>query len=379
MTCPIFACNAPRLRQAGFAVLPANGKKPRRAGYRQWRRAPSLAVIIEWAEKEPGADIVYVPGLSKARPGDRGLVVLDADDEEACAGVVEAFGDTPGKVKTRRGRHYLYRASGVDLGKLTGLKSAGISADLKHGNSIVVAPPSRHQDDHDFSYSWEGCDETVIRDLPPFNEAALRRLVDKAKLPTTPRNFRKDLREGSRRLGLNDQLVAKAWSFVDQREMVDEALSYNEKIGKLDPRGPLPAEEVKQVVQVVWRDRETGKIELWEGRDSTEKRSYIELRRLCERNPKHGPNAYALLQVLRTQHSARCQRGETFTITPTAMAKAGVMPGWTRERYEKARNLLLAEYLIERVNEFKRNSAEGRQAAEFRLAVHPGHGEGGRC
>ena len=107
MTCPIFMRHAPRLRQIGFAVLPADGKKPRRAGYRKWRRAPSLAVVMEWAEKEPGADIVYVPGLSKARAGDRGLVVLDADDEEACSRIIEAFGDTPGKVKTRRGRHYL--------------------------------------------------------------------------------------------------------------------------------------------------------------------------------------------------------------------------------------------------------------------------------
>jgi hypothetical protein len=369
MTCPIFARNAPRLRQAGFAVLPANGKKPRRAGYREWRRVPSLDVVIEWAENEPAADIVYVPGLSKARQGDRGLVVLDADDEEACARIIEAFGDTPGRVKTRRGRHYLYRAPGVDLGKLTSLKSAGIAADLKHGNSIVVAPPSRHQDDRDFRYSWEACDETVIRDLPAFNEPALRRLVDAAKLPTTPRNLRTDLREGSRRLGLNDQLVAKAWSFVDQREMIDAAFLCNEKIGKMDRRGPLAAEEVMQVVRAVWRDREAGKIELWEKQASTEKRFYMELRRLCERDPKQGPNAYALLQVLRAQHSARCHRGETFAITPTAMAKARVIPGWTRERYEQARNLLLAENLIEQVNEFERNSAEGRRAARFRLAM----------
>jgi hypothetical protein len=37
---------------------------------------------------------------------------------------------------------------------------------LKHGNSIVVAPWSRHQKDRSFIYTWDGCDETVIRDLP---------------------------------------------------------------------------------------------------------------------------------------------------------------------------------------------------------------------
>ena len=138
----IFAHNAPRLRQAGFAVLPANGKKPRRTGYRKWRHAPDLSVVSMWAEQDPSADIVYVPGLSRARGGDHGIVVIDGDEEEACAQIVEVFGDTPGKVKTRRGYHGLYRATGLDLGKLTSLKKFGINADIKHGNSIVVAPPS---------------------------------------------------------------------------------------------------------------------------------------------------------------------------------------------------------------------------------------------
>ena len=122
-----------------------------------------------------------MPGLSRARGSDHGIVVLDGDDEEACARIVEVFGDTPGKVKTRRGYHNLYQATGVDLGKLTSLKKFGINADVKHGNSIVVAPPSRHQDDRGFAYAWDGCDETVIRDLPPFNVQALQRLLDKAR------------------------------------------------------------------------------------------------------------------------------------------------------------------------------------------------------
>src|SRR5262245_23550363 len=135
----IFAHNAPRLRQVGFAVLPANGKKPRRSGYRKWRQAPAPSVISMWADQDPAADIVYVPGLSRARGSDLGIVVLDGDDEEACADIVEVFGDTPGKVKTRRGYHNLYQDTGADLGKLTSLKKFGINADVKHGNSIIVA------------------------------------------------------------------------------------------------------------------------------------------------------------------------------------------------------------------------------------------------
>jgi hypothetical protein len=56
---------------------------------------------------------------------------------------------------------------------------------------------------------------------------------------------------------------------------------------------------------------------------------------------------------LRIAHSAACRRGETFCITPKAMAKADVIPGWTRERYETARDLLLLSGLVEKVADLK--------------------------
>jgi len=377
----IFAHNAPRLRQAGFAVLPANGKKPRRTGYRKWRHAPDQSVVSMWAEKDPGADIVYVPGLSRARHGGYGVVVIDGDDEEACGQIVEVFGDTPGKVKTRRGHHNLYQAPGLDLGKLTSLKKFSINADVKHGNSIAVAPPSRHQDDRSFVYAWEGCDETVIRDLPPFNVQALQRLLDKARPDEDVTRRAKPyirLRDGSRKLGLNDRLVANVWSCVSQNGLIDRALLLNENIGRMHSDGPLSVEEVMEVVRAVWRDRENGTIEKWEGTGSLQKRSRIEMLHLCELDPKHGPDALILLQVLRDEHSARCRRGEEFSITPTAMAKAGLIPGWTRERFEHARDLLLAAGYIERVVDFKRNSAAGRLAGKFRLVMTAGGAARGR-
>jgi hypothetical protein len=49
----------------------------------------------------------------------------------------------PGKVRTRRGRHFQYRDTGFDFGKLTSLKKFDINADIKRGNSIVAAPWSR--------------------------------------------------------------------------------------------------------------------------------------------------------------------------------------------------------------------------------------------
>src|SRR5205823_4387253 len=76
-----------------------------------------------------------------------------------------------------RGKHALYRDGGTALGKLSSLKKFGINADVKHGRSIVVAPPSLHQSGT--AYSWDDCDPAVIRDLPVFNARALQDLVDR--------------------------------------------------------------------------------------------------------------------------------------------------------------------------------------------------------
>jgi hypothetical protein len=60
-----------------------------------------------------------------------------------CDRAIELFGDTPGKVRTRRAKHLLYRDNGRSLVKVQRLKAHGLDADIKHGNSIVVCPPSR--------------------------------------------------------------------------------------------------------------------------------------------------------------------------------------------------------------------------------------------
>ena len=63
---PVFASKAPPMHRAGFAVVPAHGKEPIRKGYRNWRHAPGAETIARWAEKDPDADVVYMPGLLRA-------------------------------------------------------------------------------------------------------------------------------------------------------------------------------------------------------------------------------------------------------------------------------------------------------------------------
>jgi hypothetical protein len=383
---PIFATHAPPMRRAGFAVVPARGKEPIRKGYRKGRHAPGTETVAKWAEKDPDADIVYLPGLSRAKPGDSGIIVVDADDELASEQVIEIFGDTPGKVRTRRGRHYQYRDPGFDFGKLSSLKAFGINADVKHGNSIVVAPWSRHEEDRSFIYAWDGCDETVIRDLPPFAVAALRRLIDRTNPLQVDRlaaraetHVSPTLRDGSRKLGLNDRLVRIAWSVSSETELLEHAFKINDEIGSADARGPRTADQVMETVRTVWQDRESGKIESWAGAESKSKRRRMEFDLLNSIDPKTAPLALVLLDRLRDEHSARCRRGDTFALTVRSMARAQVIPGWGWSKYDRARKLLLKAGLIEMVSQ-SIQAADGRGAAQYKLAgiySLAGEGEGG--
>src|SRR5262245_4854300 len=93
---------------------------------------------------------------STTTAGATGRPIEYADDQFASEQVGITLGDTPGKARTRRGLHFQYRDTGFDFGKLNSLKACGINADVRHGNSIVVAPWSRHQDDHSSIFSRNG-------------------------------------------------------------------------------------------------------------------------------------------------------------------------------------------------------------------------------
>ena len=347
MSGPIFANHAPAMRRAGFAVLPAAGKRPIRSGFSTWRYMPSISAVEKWAEREPGADIVYIPGLCQTARGARGIVVVDGDDEEACGRVVELFGDTPGKVRTRRGQHFLYRGPDFDLGKVSSLKAYGLNADLKHGQAgsgIVVAPPSRHEKDRTFAYAWDGCDETVIRDLPPFDVKSLRRLIGDQQSKPKPRL---KMRDGSRGLWLNDNLIRHVCHCDTFDDLLEVARGVNASLADSAVQ-PLDDGEVVERAKAVWADCRAGKIEKWAGGPGVQRVHLVEMEALERIDPRRAPDALFLLLKLRAEHAARCARGETFAISPTAMAQHQVLSGWTRDRYAAARDLLLqAERIVE--------------------------------
>jgi hypothetical protein len=358
----VFGAHALEMRALDLAVVPIGvDRQPRVAGFNRWKCRPGSKVVAKWAEEHPTANIGVMPGLCG-----RGAVAFDCDSIDAAEEFQNRFGKSNLRVVTSRGQHLWYDKVSH---KLPGnLRKFGLNIDIKAGTQITIAPPSLHESGHVYALA-DGCDWAALNHLNELNLDALNALIDKRSPAPKLADFRdvNHMRDGSRKLWINDRLCASAWSFGGESEMLEWALILNAEIGTAHRNGPLEVEEVVTVVTSVWRDRLTGKIENWNGIGSMFKRSRIELDHLMNLDHKSGGNAYALLHVLRDEHSARCRRGETFAITPKAMADAQVMRGWTRETYEKVRDLLLKAGLLKLVTKFAENNLEGRRAAQYSL------------
>ncbi len=372
-----FADHAVALRRAGWAVLPANGKKPALAGFPSWRRAPGPEIISGWAQAHPDANIAYVAGCCSGKPGQQGIIAVDADDEEAMGQAEEIFGQTPGKIQTRRGAHFLYAAGDITLGNVSSLRSLGLNIDLKHGqhgSAIGILPPSVHEKEASFHYSWLGCDETVLRHLPLFQ---VHRLLQKSlsegaatkgaptKRAGKPREWsdQSGFRGGSRGLGLNDHLVSQVPSCDTFDDLLDAARTWNGNL--IDHcRGHLEDDEVVRWAKSVWKDHGERPFLHMIAQGGVALITRAEMAVLD--GHKGDGDALRLLLKLKLEHSARCRRGETFALDVTAMVEAEVLPGWKWERYQKAKKLLLSIGLLKCVSEFQ-DTKGGRRAAQFTL------------
>jgi hypothetical protein len=134
----IFANHALQLRAHGLAVLPTDGKVPLIKNWNKWRHLPSPTTVGQLARQFPRANVAILPGPS-------GLFVADVDAADQAAEVEELLGRTPLHVLSDRGTHLYYRNVKGCTDLPVNLRSIGLDVDLKAGNGIVIAPPSRHQ------------------------------------------------------------------------------------------------------------------------------------------------------------------------------------------------------------------------------------------
>jgi hypothetical protein len=358
----IFADNAMTMYRHGLAVLPlAADRTPSIKGFDQWTIRPGVHALKKWMRAHPTDNIAIVPNLS-------GVLVADCDDASQDGAVEELLGPTPLVVVTRRGRHRYYRK--VDQRLPGNLRSVGLEVDLK-ARGIVIAPPSLHESGH--IYRLDACDWSALNDVPPLNLDKLLGLLAGTGRGQNVSNI--DMRDGSRGQWLNDQLCRQVMACGSFEELLHCAATLaNELEAAGIPR--LSEAMIAKRAQKVWHDAQSGKLQQLSCYKGTVKTNLNELDALCQHSPKHGPDALALLLKLRVLHTARCRRGETFCLTPRSMAEHNVVSGWTRERIQKARDVLLQTGKIVRMVPFRRKGGK-RQAAQYRLAKHDESGGAG--
>ena len=359
----IFGDNAVQMHHLGLAVIPLGpNRTPSVRGFNRWSRRPSQCAVEGWIASHPSDNIGVIPGLSK-------VWVADVDDAGQVEEMQELLGATPLRTRTNRGVHLWYAKPCERLPST--LRRFGLNVDLKSGNSIVIAPPSIHESGKSYVLD-DGCDWSALDELRRPDVAKLRKFLDGLSRPK-PEISRREMRDGSRKLWLNDLLCSHAMHCDTEVELLDVARTANQNLGS---RGVAMLDDaiVVKRTAAVWKDAVAGKLEAWRGKSGNARARGSEIDELCRLSRNNGPDAFMLLMRLRIEHSARCRRGETFAITPKAMARDNVVPGWTRERYQKARDLLLLAGLVGKVT-CVRSTADGRVAAQYRLTTHSIAGE----
>lgn len=351
----VFAENALQLHGYGLCVVPMGAdRKPQVRGFQKWLRRPSEGSVRAWVAKYGNCNIAIVPGLSN-------VIVADSDDALEDDQVEKLLGRTSLCVLTRRGRHRYYQCPNTDLPR--DLRRFGLNVDLKAGNSIVIVPPSVHESG--ILYRHDNCDWGALADLPQLNLGNLQELMkgSPGALNDQRHLLKGRMRANSRGLWLNDRLCAMPASSYAQ--LLDHAGQLNNELS-VAGFDPLEEAELGRRAAQVWKAIQDNRLQnpaQWSGAVKT---SVPEMERLNQLDPKRASDALLLLLTLRAKHSARCQRGETFSITPKAMADSDVIGGWTRERYQCARDLLLQAGLLVQIRGFQAGGG-GRTAAQYTL------------
>lgn len=362
---PIFATYALALRNHGLAVIPIGiDRKPFIAGFNKCRCAPTEARVRSWINRFPDAMIAIIPGLSAG-----GILVIDCDTMEAAAEFQARFGPSNLRVRTSRGLHLYYRR--VSFRLPGNLKKFGLNIDVKIGNSLVIAPHSIHKNGRHVYRLDDGCEWSTLTDgtLAKVDQEKLREFVqpiEQARPAASPKQAppadAREMRDDSREQCLNDMVLRAAINGISRDEVMSMAFQLNQTFAG-SPKGRLTEDRILERTRQAWEDAQeglrTGKFTPWgKGRHRSVVRNTI------DEIDSLPPDAFKLLAKLRAEHSARCERDETFAIAATAWAKTKTF--MSRHRIEKARAILIEKGFVERVA-FSRITPAGRIAAQYRL------------
>ena len=141
---------------------PQSGKLPKRKWNEQTKPRLSQAELGQLSEADDNL------GLVCGRIS--GIVVVDADSEEAVRWVRENLAVTPLICRTGSGEHHYYKYPGIEIRPRAKLK--GMPLDLRGDDSYVILPPSRHWTGKDYRWNFEPTRE-ILDAMPPFDPSWL--------------------------------------------------------------------------------------------------------------------------------------------------------------------------------------------------------------
>lgn len=324
---------------AGLVILPAKNKKPLLKGWARLRSPPRISTIERMMLKFREADWGFIPAASD-------MVVVDWDEDDLPA-ALRVFGVTPFIVKTRRGYHLYYRKRGGVAA--TDLQAIGISAQIKSRRSLVMGWGSLTSSGTPYRIHCGNLND--LKTLPEFDVAALEKLTaksidddqEKPRVPgTNTDGRRRALFAHARMLGAQGKL-----SRSNPDAGIALLAAFNEQYNS-------PPCECSYVERTFWQAVhyvESGQCKpprhVRNFRTITRQEQQILLAKLDLRKFDFA-DAYTLFAMLKGQHGLRSAGGDPFAIASKAMARAGVIPGWSHKKYQKSTRALLSVNLITR-------------------------------
>ena len=305
----VFGNVAEKYARAGLVVIPCGGEDGKRPLVR-WRRPPSPETLDKWRKRFAGDNVGIATEPSH-------LTVVDVDDPGLVDTMIRECGETPLVAATPRGGTHLYYRHGGEMSR----NGVVPGVDVKAAGGFIVAPPSTRPDTGQ-AYRWIHGDVEELTRLPAIKPGSLPLVRF-----TRPVNDTGKVQEGRRNNALFKRLMREALTCDGEGELMFRALAWNETL--CDP--PLTEEEVARGVHSVWRYKTEDS--LWVGQSSR-------VTVTQEDSEAFGADLGALVLwvKLRLAHGGR---PDPFAISPEAMYRAQVIPGWGPKRYREKRQHLL--------------------------------------
>lgn len=313
-----------RLVRAGFPLLPLGGGDDGKSPLLRAWAGPNLTLARVLAPLYRTGAQVYGIRLD-------GLAVVDCDDDspELVAAMEARFGPSPVHVKTPRGRHLYYRATG----KPPNLRGEGLPVDIKAGAAAYVVGPHSQRADGGLYLPVKG---VLGKDtLPPLRlpSAPEGDIAGSGLIPVGQRH-NSLIREGVRMVEFVDSLEELTANLAAVRDDFCEDTA------------PMPDSEVQAIAAWAWELRARNSI--YRGRDSEFRVQRAALDAL--RRWDNGTDATMLYILLVDLHGHA--PGKRFALDFKAMRAAG-LSRLSVPRLRAARRTLQAVGLLALVGKHK--------------------------